>query len=148
MNIGIKPSQSNKALVLSSQDTGWNGILVEQYQLGLTPSEIDIPARSDHFLNVHLGQPVRLTQKHDNRWYESTVHKGNSSFVPARQPSYWRCHGSDTHEPMLHIHLMTTDLALANIASQVKFSSQSHLTWHCKRLTGMTSKQIDKTVRI
>jgi AraC family transcriptional regulator len=44
--------------------------------------------------------------------------------------------------------LTTTDLAIANIAFQVGFSSQSHLTWHCKRLTGMTPKQISKITRI
>jgi AraC family transcriptional regulator len=39
--------------------------------------------------------------------------------------------------------LMTKNpyLTLANIASQVGFSSQSHLIYHCKRLTGMTPKQ-------
>jgi AraC family transcriptional regulator len=34
-----------------------------------------------------------------------------------------------------------TDLTIANIASQVGFSSQSHLIYHCKRLTGMTPRQ-------
>jgi AraC family transcriptional regulator len=34
-----------------------------------------------------------------------------------------------------------TDLTIANVASQVGFSSQSHLIYHCKRLTGMTPKQ-------
>jgi AraC family transcriptional regulator len=34
-----------------------------------------------------------------------------------------------------------TDLTIANIASQVGFSSQSHLNYHYKRLTGMTPKQ-------
>jgi AraC family transcriptional regulator len=38
--------------------------------------------------------------------------------------------------------LETTDLPIANIAAQVGFSSQSHLTYHCKRQTGMTPKQI------
>jgi hypothetical protein len=78
----------NKTLMLSSRQMGWNGILVEQYQLNLTPSEIDIPARSNHFLNLHFGQPVQLTQKHDSCLYESTVHKGKSSFIPAGQPSF------------------------------------------------------------
>jgi AraC family transcriptional regulator len=296
MNTSIKPSQSNKTLVLSSRNLSWNGILVEQYQSGLTPSEIEIPARSNHFLNLHMGQPVQLTQKCNNRVRDTTVHQGESSFVPAGQPSYWRCRGSDNHEQILHIHLQpelinqiaetaelkiesidlthsfskydphlqqiammllaelksdgimgrlyvesltqvlaihllrnystltptivtpenhrlthlrlqqaidyihtyldcdlsllqiaasinispsyfaslfkkatgislhqyvikqrveraqllltTTDLAIANIALQVGFSSQSHLTWHCKRLTGMTPKQLSKTVRI
>jgi AraC family transcriptional regulator len=294
-NTTIKALQSNKLLVLSSRGKGWNEILVEQYQLGLAPSEIDIPARSTHFINLHLGQPIRLTQKRDNCSYESIVCKGESSFVPAGQPSYWRCHGSDTHEPILQIQLQpelvrhiaqttelnpdtidlkpyfshfdlhlqqiammllvelesggsmgklyiesltqvlvihllrhysastqtitsenislnntrlqsaidyihahldgdlslvqlasnskisptyfarsfkttigisvhqyvikqrveraklllkTTDLEIASIAFQVGFSSQSHLTWHCKRLTGMTPKQLSQTVRI
>lgn len=38
--------------------------------------------------------------------------------------------------------LSKTDLVIANIALQVGFSSQSHLTQQLKRLTGMTPKQI------
>jgi len=38
--------------------------------------------------------------------------------------------------------LMKTDLAIADIALQVGFSSQSHLTQQFKRLTGMTPKQV------
>jgi AraC family transcriptional regulator len=44
--------------------------------------------------------------------------------------------------------LRTTDLTIASIAFQVGFSSQSHLNQHCKRLTGMTPKQLSKTIRI
>jgi len=32
-----------------------------------------------------------LTQKSDDCLYESTVAKGDNLFVPAGQPSYWRC---------------------------------------------------------
>jgi AraC-like DNA-binding protein len=38
--------------------------------------------------------------------------------------------------------LKKTDLAIADIALQVGFSSQSHLNQQFKRLTGMTPKQI------
>jgi AraC-like DNA-binding protein len=38
--------------------------------------------------------------------------------------------------------LSKTDLAIADIALQVGFSSQSHLTQQFKRFTGMTPKQI------
>jgi AraC family transcriptional regulator len=37
--------------------------------------------------------------------------------------------------------LLKTDLAIADIALQVGFSSQSHLTQQFKRFTGMTPKQ-------
>jgi AraC family transcriptional regulator len=38
--------------------------------------------------------------------------------------------------------LETTDLPISNIAAKVGFASSSHLTYHCKRLTGMTPRQI------
>ncbi|HAA32068.1 MAG TPA: AraC family transcriptional regulator [Cyanobacteria bacterium UBA8553] len=38
--------------------------------------------------------------------------------------------------------LSKTDLAIAEIALRVGFSSQSHLTQQFKRLTGMTPKQV------
>jgi AraC family transcriptional regulator len=38
--------------------------------------------------------------------------------------------------------LSKTDLAIADIALQVGFSSQSHLTQQFKRITGMTPKQV------
>jgi AraC family transcriptional regulator len=40
------------------------------------------------------------------------------------------------------VMLSKTDLAIADIALQVGFSSQSHLTQQFKRLTGMTPKQV------
>ncbi len=109
-----------KTLLLSSHQISWNGILVEQYQSGLTPSETDVPAQSDHLLKLHLGQPVRLIQKRDDRVYESTVYQGESMFVPAEQPSYWRCNGSDTPGSALHIHLQPK--AIAQIAETVNLN--------------------------
>jgi AraC-like DNA-binding protein len=38
--------------------------------------------------------------------------------------------------------LSKTDLAIADIATQVGFSSQSHLTQQFKRVTGLTPKQV------
>ncbi len=43
--------------------------------------------------------------------------------------------------------LQKTDLRISEIASRVGFSSQSHLTHHIKRATGMTPKQIAKIRR-
>ncbi|MBP5974104.1 helix-turn-helix transcriptional regulator [Brasilonema sp. CT11] len=97
--------QLNKSLMLSSRQIGWKGILVEQYQNPATPSETELPALSDHWLNLPLGHPVHLTQKRDERLHESIVQKGDSIFVPAGQPSYWRCQGSATYCPTVHIHL-------------------------------------------
>jgi AraC family transcriptional regulator len=81
----------------------WNGILLEQYQSLSTPSEIELPALSDHWLTLHMGHPVHLTQNHDDRLHESIVQKGDSIFVPAGQPSY-RCRRGDS-SCSLHILL-------------------------------------------
>ena len=66
-----------------------------------------------------------------------------------------RATGSSPHQYMIQQRierakelLKTTDLAIANVALQVGFSSQSHLTQHFKRLTGVTPKQVSKITRI
>ncbi|NJK54130.1 MAG: helix-turn-helix transcriptional regulator [Leptolyngbyaceae cyanobacterium SU_3_3] len=83
----------------------WNGISVQQYQSFPTSTEVEIPALAHHWLNLPLGQPVRLIQKRDDRLHDSIVQKGDSIFVPAGQPSYWHCWESITYKSMLHIYL-------------------------------------------
>ena len=93
----LRPSELsqrlNKTLVLSSRQLGWNGILVEQCQ---TPSpssfEMELPAISDHWLNLPMGRPLPLLQKRDNAKHDSIVQKGDTILVPAGQPSYWYQH--------------------------------------------------------
>jgi AraC family transcriptional regulator len=109
----------NTNLVLSSRQIGWNGILVEQYQHPPTPAEVELPAISDHWFNLHLGHPAHLTQKRDDRLHESILQKGDSIFVPAGQPSYWCCRRTDTHRPMLHIHLKPELIEQAAEASEI-----------------------------
>ncbi|NJL38587.1 MAG: helix-turn-helix transcriptional regulator [Leptolyngbyaceae cyanobacterium SM1_4_3] len=79
----------NKTLMFSSRQLGWNGILVEQCQSPFSSFELELPALSDHWLNLHLGQPAPLIQKRDDRRHESILRKGDTIFVPAGQPSYW-----------------------------------------------------------
>ncbi len=90
-----------KKLVLSSRQLGWNGILIEQYQTPSTPSSSELPALSDHWLNLPIGQPSRLTQKRDDRLHQSIVQKGDTILIPAGQPSYWCRHEGDCSS--LHI---------------------------------------------
>ncbi|MBD1866433.1 helix-turn-helix transcriptional regulator [Cyanobacteria bacterium FACHB-471] len=95
----------NKPPVLSSRQLGWNGILVEQCQCSSPSSfEMELPAISAHWLNLSLGRPAALIQKRDDRLHESIIQKGDSIFVPAGQPSYWRQHEGDICCPM-HICL-------------------------------------------
>ncbi len=105
MNTSIEPPELNKSLVLSSQHSGWKGMLVEQYQSSSTSScEGNLPALSAHWLNFPLGGPIHLTQKRDDRLHELMVQKGDVIFVPAGQASYWRSR-SDTQQSILHIYL-------------------------------------------
>lgn len=78
-----------KTLLSSSRQLGWNGILVEQYQAYKTPTSIALPALSDHWLSLPLGQPARLTQKVGDRLHQSILQKGDTILVPAGQPSHW-----------------------------------------------------------
>ncbi|MBV8884837.1 MAG: hypothetical protein JO235_12700 [Chroococcidiopsidaceae cyanobacterium CP_BM_RX_35] len=104
--------------VFSSRQMGWNGILVEQYQYSPTPSEVELPALSEHWLLLHLGQPTHLTQKRDDCLHESIIQQGDSIFVPAGQPSYWYCYRSDTYRPMLNIHLQSESIGQVAEASE------------------------------
>ena len=99
----------SEALVSSSRQLGWKGILVEQYRHGEEAGEIELPALADHWLTFPLGQPAHLTQKRDDTLHESTVQKGDIICFPAGQSSYWQIEGRVTddydYQPMLHIRL-------------------------------------------
>ncbi|WP_347277545.1 AraC family transcriptional regulator [Pseudanabaena sp. FACHB-2040] len=50
---------------------------------------MELPALSEHWLNLHIGNPAPLIQKRDDRLHESILNEGDNLFVPAGQPSYW-----------------------------------------------------------
>ncbi|MBW4661803.1 MAG: AraC family transcriptional regulator [Drouetiella hepatica Uher 2000/2452] len=79
----------NKPRILSSRQMNWNGILVEQLQSPVSTYEVELPAFSDHWLSLHLGNPAPMIQKRDDRLHESILYEGDNLFVPAGQPSYW-----------------------------------------------------------
>lgn len=122
----------NKSLLLSSRLRGWNGILVEQYQNPPTNCEAELPALSNHWLNLPLGHPVHLTQKRDEQLHESTVQKGDSIFVPAGQPSYWRSKGNDTYQPTLHIHILPEFIAQVAETSELDSKQINLVNCFCK----------------
>jgi AraC family transcriptional regulator len=77
--------------ILSSQQAGWQGILVEQYQV--PPNHIceyNPGALLTHWLSFPSVQPMHLVQNHGERWHESIVKQDNLVLVPAGQSTYWR----------------------------------------------------------
>jgi AraC family transcriptional regulator len=79
----------NKPRMLSSRGMNWNSILVEQCQSPVSAYEMELPPISDHWLSLHLGNPVSMIQKRDDRLHESILYEGDNLFVPSGQPSYW-----------------------------------------------------------
>jgi AraC family transcriptional regulator len=115
--------QLSEALVLSSRQMGWKGILVEQYRHGEEPGEIEFPALADHWLSLPLGQPAHLTQKRDGTLHESTVQKGDIICFPAGRSSYWQIEGRVNddfdYQPMLHIRLQSG--LINHVAEKLEF---------------------------
>jgi AraC family transcriptional regulator len=108
---------NDKTLTVSSRQTGWNGILVEQYQDLSNSVEAELPATLDHWLVLPLGQPVYLTQKSDDRLHQSIIQNGDSILVPAGLPSYW-CRREGICDA-LHIRLKPELIGQAAEASEI-----------------------------
>lgn len=73
--IKLNQRLDQNALVLSSQQIGWNGIFVEQYQDLLNSREVEFPATSNHWLALSMGPPAHLTQKGGDHLHESIIQK-------------------------------------------------------------------------
>ncbi|AGY59661.1 AraC family transcriptional regulator [Gloeobacter kilaueensis] len=131
----------NKSPVLSSEQMGWNGILLQKYQHPSSAKEFDTPALSYHWLLLPLGHPYRLTQMRGGRLHESIVQSGDSIVVPAEQPSYWYCWRSDTFRPMLHIYLEPELIGQAAETLELDNSDQISLV-HCFSKRDLRLQQI------
>jgi AraC family transcriptional regulator len=95
--------QLNGVEVLSSQQIGWKGILVEYYQA--PPNHIceqSPGALLTHWLSFPSTQPIHLVQNHGERWHESIIKQGDLVLVPAGQPTYWR---GPTNSPMSNLSI-------------------------------------------
>jgi AraC family transcriptional regulator len=102
----------------------------------LTPSRLK---QSIDYIHAHLDGDLSMVQ------IARSVNSSPTYFAS----SFKRATGISLHQYVIKqrverakLLLETTDLPIANIASQVGFSSQSHLTQHCKNFTGMTPGQI------
>jgi AraC family transcriptional regulator len=135
----LKPSELSQRLkrtpLLSSQQIGWNGILVEQYQYSSTSGKIEekeLPALSDHWLILPLGHSSHLSQKSDDRLHESLFQKGDSLLVPARKSTYWRCPSTELALTELNIHIQSESIEQVAKASQMD-TQQIDLANHLRK---------------
>jgi len=109
-----------------------------------------IPLRIGSLTHVQVQQVIDYIHTHLNRDLSLAELAGVVNISPTYFASLFKkVMGISPHQYVIQqrveqakVMLMKTDLAIADIALQVGFSSQSHLTQQFKRLTGMTPKQV------
>jgi len=91
------------------------------------------------YINTQLDQDLSLVQ------IAKVINLSPTYFASL----FKRATGNSLHQYVIQkrverakLLLLKTDLMIADIALQVGFSSQSHLTQQFKRLTSMTPKQV------
>jgi AraC family transcriptional regulator len=118
--------------------------------LGMKPADKTIVTDRHNLTQIRLQQAIDYIHDHLNSDLSMTQIATSVNVSPTYFASLFKnATGISLHQYVIKERveraklLMTknTYLTLANIASQVGFSSQSHLIYHCKRLTGMTPKQ-------
>ncbi len=91
------------------------------------------------YIHAHLDQDLSLAELASivniSPTYFASLFKQSMGIAPHQYVIQQRVEAAK-------LMLSRTDLAIADIASKVGFSSQSHLTQQFKRLTGMTPKQV------
>ncbi len=91
------------------------------------------------YIHTHLDRDLSLTELAEviniSPTYFASLFKQAMAVSPHQYVSQQRVEQAK-------LMLSKTDLAIANIALEVGFSSQSHLNQQFKRFTGMTPKQV------
>ncbi|MDV2997503.1 MAG: Exoenzyme S synthesis regulatory protein ExsA [Chroococcidiopsis sp. SAG 2025] len=109
-----------------------------------------ITSQNRNLTHTQLQQAIDYIQTHLNR----DLSLAELASVICISPTYFaslfkQAMGISPHQYVIQqrverakLMLLKTDLAIAEIALQVGFSSQSHLTQQFKRVTGLTPKQV------
>ncbi|NJO41622.1 MAG: helix-turn-helix transcriptional regulator [Cyanobacteria bacterium RU_5_0] len=109
---------------------------VESKNRGLTRTQLQQVLK---YIHTHLDQDLSLAELaetlHLSPTYFATAFKQALDISPRQYVIQQRVERAK-------LMLSKTDLAIADIALQVGFASQSHLNLQFKRLTGTTPKQV------
>jgi AraC family transcriptional regulator len=109
-----------------------------------------ITSKNRSLSHVQLQQAIDYIYTHLNRDLSLAELASVINISPTYFASLFKqAMGTSPHQYVIQqrverakLMLLRTDLAIADIAIQVGFSSQSHLTQQFKRLTGLTPKQV------
>ncbi|MBE9179542.1 helix-turn-helix transcriptional regulator [Oculatella sp. LEGE 06141] len=96
MNPATQPTELTGLPILSSQNQGWENILVEQFQH--PPGEGNCHCSDEHTICLSLApRPVRLLQVKGGKTYTGLYGKGHISITPARMPLFARWDAEDQY---------------------------------------------------
>jgi len=106
------PSESNYLPILSSQDQGWEHILVEQFQS--PPGECTMHYNDDHSFCLSLSpRPIPFFQIKGGKSHTSLYSKGDMSITPAKMPFFARWEREDQY-----LQVRITTQFIHSVASQ------------------------------
>ncbi|MCU0542048.1 MAG: helix-turn-helix domain-containing protein [Oscillatoriaceae cyanobacterium Prado104] len=89
-------SASKHLPILSSQDRGWEHIVVEQFQC--PPGECTMHHNDEHTICLSLSpRPIRFFQIKGGKSYSSLYGKGDISITPAKMPLFVRWEEKDNY---------------------------------------------------
>ena len=82
-------AETSYSPILSSQNRGWENILVEQFQY--SPGEARCDYSDEHTIYLSLApRPVRLLQIQEGKTHSGLYGKGDISITPAKTPFFAR----------------------------------------------------------
>lgn len=135
----IKLNTRSNTLVLSRCQISWNRILTKRMtpeNRSLTQAQLQ---QAINYIHKYLDQDLSIAQLakviNISPTYFASLFKHATGISPHQYVIQQRVKRAN-------LLLRTTDLSIADIAFQVGFSSQSHLTQQFKRLTQLTPKQV------
>ncbi|MEO1005757.1 MAG: AraC family transcriptional regulator [Cyanobacteria bacterium J06638_38] len=95
-NSSEKSSAEMRSPIATSQDLGWESIVVEEFQNPSGSSETSY--ESDHIVCLSLAtRPNRIWQATSDRSYMGVYTKGDLTILPAELTSSYRAYGEDHH---------------------------------------------------
>jgi AraC family transcriptional regulator len=114
-----------EAVVVSSQDLGWQNMCAIQMRL---KPEWTMPPLENHCVIIQLGPPVLVNARINGSFFGQTLHTGQIVILPAGTSVYWRQSdngANDTLHLYLHPHFVRTIAETMDLdAAQVSFQQQ------------------------
>lgn len=105
--------------LVSSEKSGWAGLLLQAFQLPATLDDIHLPAVPEHGLALYMVGACQSERRlNDAPWDRATLYHGDLSFTPQHHQQCWRwqpVQGAGDSVQVLHLHLASRMLEQAAV---------------------------------